>query len=114
MNQPPGGGPPGMPDMGALFAQAQQLQQKMMDAQERAKKLVAEASAGGGMVIATVSGELQIVSLRIDPQCVDPKDVGMLEDLVRAAVNQAMVKAQELVQGEMQQITGGMLPPGLF
>ncbi len=105
---------PDMPDMNALLAQAQQLQQKMLEAQEKAKVRTVEASAGGGMVTATVSGALEVTALHIDPQCVDPKDVAMLEDLVRAAVNQALIKAQEMMQGEMQQMAGGMLPPGLF
>ena len=104
----------GPPDMSALLAQAQQLQQRMMEAQERAKAMSAEASAGGGMVTATVSGGLELTRLTIEPQCVDPRDVGMLQDLVIAAVNQAMRKAQEMVQGEMQSVAGGMLPPGLF
>jgi DNA-binding YbaB/EbfC family protein len=106
--------PPGTPDLSGLLAQAQQLQQKMLDAQERAKAQSVDASAGGGMVTAQVSGALQITALKIDPQCVDPRDVGMLQDLVIAAVNQALLKAQEMVQGEMQQVAGGMLPPGLF
>jgi hypothetical protein len=110
MNPPQGGGPP---DLSNLFAQAQQLQQKMMEAQERAKAKVVEASAGGGIVTARVNGAFEVVSLKIDPQVVDPKDVGMLEDLVRAAVNQALAKAQEMMQGEMQSVAGGMMP-GLF
>lgn len=104
----------GPPDMSALLAQAQQLQQRMMEAQERAKARTVEASAGGGMVTATMNGALELVSLSIEPQCVDPRDVGMLQDLVIAAVNQAMHKAQEMMQGEMQSVAGGMLPPGLF
>ena len=105
---------PDMPDMNALFAQAQQLQSKMMEAQERAKQQSVEASAGGGMVVASVNGALQLTSLKIDPQAVDARDVGMLQDLVIAAVNQALLKAQEMVQGEMQTVAGGMIPPGLF
>ncbi len=115
MAQPPGvPAPPGPASLEGLLAQAQQLQQKMMDAQERARGLSVEASAGGGMVVAQVNGALQLTSLKIDPQAVDPRDVGMLQDLVIAAVNQAMIKAQEMVQGEMQTVAGGMLPPGLF
>lgn len=106
--------PPQTPNLEGLLAQAQQLQQKMMDAQERAKTLTVDASAGGGMVVAQVNGALQLTSLKIDPQAVDARDVGMLQDLVIAAVNQALLKAQEMVQGEMQTVAGGMLPPGLF
>lgn len=109
MTQPP----QGPPDLSNLFAQAQQLQQQMLAAQERAKSKSVDASAGGGMVTATVNGSLEVTSIKIDPQCVDPKDMGMLEDLVRAAVNQALTKAQEMMQGEMQSVAGGMLP-GLF
>ena len=105
--------PPGPPDLNHLLAQAQQLQQQMVEAQERAKTRTVEAAAGGGMVTATVNGALEIISLKIDPACVDPKDVGMLQDLVIAAVNQAVLKAQEMMQGEMQQLAGGMMP-GLF
>jgi DNA-binding YbaB/EbfC family protein len=110
MNFPPGG----PPDFSQLLAQAQQLQQQMLDVQERAKAKTAEASAGGGMVTATVSGGLELRALKIDPACVDPKDLSMLQDLVIAAVNQAIAKAQEMVQEEMKQVAGGMLPPGLF
>jgi DNA-binding YbaB/EbfC family protein len=111
MNLPGGGNPP---DLGNLLAQAQQLQQQMLAAQERAKSLTVEASAGGGMVSATVTGAMELRSLKIDPSCVDPKDLGMLQDLVIAAVNQALVKAQEMMQAEVQKVAGGMLPPGLF
>lgn len=106
--------PPGTPSLEGLLAQAQQLQSKMMEAQERAKQQSVEASAGGGMVVASVNGALQLTSLKIDPQAVDARDVGMLQDLVIAAVNQALLKAQEMVQGEMQTVAGGMIPPGLF
>jgi len=106
--------PPQTPDLSGLLAQAQQLQQKMMDAQERARQQLVEASSGGGMVSAQVNGALQLTALKIDPQAVDPRDVGMLQDLVIAAVNQALLKAQEMIQGEMQSVAGGMLPPGLF
>ncbi len=108
MNFPPGG-----PDFGNLLAQAQQLQQQMLEVQEKAKQKTVEASAGGGMVVATVTGGLEIKSLKIDPQAVDPNDLTMLQDLVIAAVNQALLKAQEMVQEEMRKVAGGMLPPGM-
>ncbi|MSP61498.1 MAG: YbaB/EbfC family nucleoid-associated protein [Myxococcales bacterium] len=111
----PPGGPDGALDFGNLFAQAQRLQQEMMQAQEQAKLLTVEASSGGGMVTATVSGGMELRALKIEPGCVDPKDVTMLQDLVIAAVNQALAKAQEMVQDEMRKLAGGMqLPPGLF
>ena len=107
--------PSGPPDLSNLFAQAQQLQQQMMAAQERARAQTVEASAGGGMVTAIVSGALEVRSIKVDPQCVDPKDLTMLEDLVVAAVNQALAKAQQMIQEEIQSVAGGMMmPPGLF
>lgn len=108
--------PPEVPvDLGNLFAQAQRLQQEMLQAQEQAKTRSVEASSGGGMVTATVTGGGELRALKIDPNCVDPKDVGMLQDLVIAAVNQALAKAQEMMQEEMRKLAGGMsLPPGLF
>ena len=103
------------PDLNQLMQQAQALQQKMMEAQEDAKQKTVEASAGGGMVTATMTGGFELRSLKIDPQAIDPKDVTMLQDLVIAAVNQAIQKAQEMMAEEMQKVTGGMgLPLGLF
>lgn len=113
MPQPPDGS--GGLDFGNLFAQAQKLQQDLLAAQEAAKSRTVEASSGGGMVTATVSGAIELRALKIDPSCVDPKDVGMLQDLIIAAVNQAVAKAQEMVQAEVQKLAGGMqLPPGLL
>jgi DNA-binding YbaB/EbfC family protein len=110
MPQPPEG-----LDFNNLFAQAQKLQQDLMEAQEAARAKTVEASSGGGMVTATVSGALEVRALTIDPSCVDPKDVGMLQDLIIAAINQALAKAQEMVQGEVSKLAGGMqLPPGLL
>ncbi len=107
--------PPDGLDFGNLFQQAQKLQQDLLDAQEKAKARTVEASAGGGMVTATVTGGLELRSLKIDPQVVDPKDVAMLQDLVIAAVNQAIARAQEMVQDEVKKLAGGMqLPPGLL
>lgn len=111
MTTPPQG-PPGF-DFNQLLSQAQALQQQMAAAQERARGITVEAASGGGMVTAVVDGGLQLRSLRIEPQVVDPKDVVMLQDLVVAAVNQAITKAQELAQQEMQKAAGGMLP-GMF
>jgi DNA-binding YbaB/EbfC family protein len=109
MNFPPGG----PPDFSGLLAQAQQLQQQMIEVQEKAKQKTVEASAGGGMVVATVTGGLELKALKIDPQCFDPKDPSMLQDLVIAAVNQALAKAQEMVKEEVQRVAGGLLPPGM-
>lgn len=103
------------PDLNALFAQAQQLQQELLKSQEAAKARTVEASAGGGMVVATMTGGGELRALKIDPQVVDPKDITLLQDLVIAAINQAFQKAQEMVAEELQKVTGGMgLPPGLL
>lgn len=96
------------PDFSGLLAQAQQLQQDMLRVQEEAKLKTVEATSGGGMVTAKMTGGLALASLKIDPQCVDPKDLGMLEDLIIAAVNQAIFKAQGLMQEEMQKVAGGL------
>jgi DNA-binding YbaB/EbfC family protein len=105
--------PPGGPDFNSLLAQAQQLQQQMLEVQEKAKSKTVEAAAGGGMVTATVTYGLELKALKIDPQAVDPKDLTMLQDLVIAAVNQALAKAQEKMQEEMRHVAGGLLPPGM-
>jgi len=104
-------------DLNAMMQQAAQLQQKMQEAQEEAKQKTVEASAGGGMVTVVISGGMEIRAIKIDPQVIDPKDPGMLQDLVAAAVNQAIQKAQALTAETVQQAMGplaGMLPPGLF
>jgi DNA-binding YbaB/EbfC family protein len=111
-----GGGPPGF-DLGAMMQQAQELQAEMVKAQEAAKQKVVEATAGGGMVTVQMTGGLEVRKIKIDPSVVDAKDVGMLEDLIAAAVNQAVKKAQELTAAAMQAAMGplgGMLPPGLL
>jgi len=102
------------PDLGALMQQAQMMQQRMMEAQEAARQKTVEASAGGGMVTVVVTGGMELKSIKIDPSVIDPKDVGMLQDLVLAAVNQGLQKAQELMATEMQSVTGGLNIPGLF
>jgi DNA-binding YbaB/EbfC family protein len=109
-----GGGFPGGFDLGAMMQQAQRLQEQMLQAQEEAKQKTVEASAGGGMVTVTISGGLEIRALKIDPTCIDPKDPTMLQDLIIAAVNQAIQKAQELQAGAVQSVTGGLNLPGLF
>jgi DNA-binding YbaB/EbfC family protein len=112
MSQPPSDGPL---DFNALFAQAQRIQQDMMQAQDQEKARTDEASSCGVMVTATVTGGGELRALRIDPQCVDARDVAMLQDLIIAAVNQAIAKAQEMMQDEMRKLAGGMsLPPGLL
>ena len=109
-----GGGFPGGFDLGAMMQQAQQLQEQMLKAQEEAKSKLVEASAGGGMVTVTMTGGFEVRAVKIDPACIDPKDPAMLQDLVIAAINQAIVKAQELQAGAVSSVTGGLNIPGLF
>ena len=95
--------------MQEMMAKAQQMAQKL---QEEMKKKTAEGQAGGGMVVATVSGEGDLVKLKIDPRAVDPGDVSMLEDLVVAAVRDAHARVKEMLSTEMRKVGGGMgLPP---
>jgi DNA-binding YbaB/EbfC family protein len=93
-------------DFKNIIAQAQEMSGKLKQVQEQLRHRTVEATVGGGMVEATVNGQLELVSVRIDPQAVDPRDVDMLQDLIVAAVNQAMVRAKEMAQSEMQSATG--------
>lgn len=102
------------PDLSAMMAEAQKLQQKLQEAQEAAKKQVVEGSAGGGMVTVEVTGGLEVRRIKIDPNIVDKNDVSMLEDLIAAATNQALAKAQALQGDAMRSATGGLSIPGLF
>ena len=101
------------PNMNQMLKQVQQMQAEMMKAQEGLKDEIVEASAGGGMVTVKVSGELEIKDLTIDPEAVDPEDVEMLQDMVLAAVNEAMTSSQELANKKMGGITGGLGDLGL-
>ncbi len=102
--------------MGDIMKQAQKMQEKMQKIQDELADLQVEASSGGGMVTVVANGKQEILEVRIDKQVVDPEDVEMLEDLVVAAVNQAMEKAQELANDEMGKAAGDMLGnlPGGF
>lgn len=100
---------PQQPNMQQLLKQAQKLQQDMLAAQESLKDEVVEASAGGGMVKVEVTGDLNIKSIRIDPQAVDPEDVELLQDMVLAAVNEALRSAQELAAAKLGGLAGGGL-----
>jgi DNA-binding YbaB/EbfC family protein len=93
--------------------QAQQMQEKLARIQEELKGRHVEASSGGGMVTATASGAQEIVGLKIERDIVNPDDVEMLQDLVRAAVNESLKKAREMMAEEMGKVTGGMSIPGL-
>jgi len=100
-------------DMGKLMKQAQQMQAKMMRVQEELESKTVEATSGGGMVTAVVNGKHELVSLKIEKDVVDPADIEMLQDLVVAAVNEGVRKAQEMAQEEMSKLTGGLNIPGL-
>jgi hypothetical protein len=97
-----------------MMRQAQMMQKKMSTLQEELKTREVEASAGGGMVTVVATGSQDIVSVKIDKAVVDPADVDMLQDLVLAAVNDALKKAREMQQSEMAALTGGLKIPGLF
>lgn len=100
--------------LGDIMRQAQALQERMAKLQEEAAKKTVEASSGGGMVTAKVSGRQQLLSLTIDPEVVKSGDVEMLQDLIVAAVNEGLRKSQELMAEEMKGMTGGLNIPGLF
>lgn len=104
----------GMGDMARLMKQAQEMQGKLAEAQERVASIEAEGASGAGMVRATVSGKGELKRLVLDPALMTPADREVLEDLVIAAVNDAHAKAQEAAQGEMAKLTEGLpLPPGM-
>ncbi|HUH00706.1 MAG TPA: YbaB/EbfC family nucleoid-associated protein [Kofleriaceae bacterium] len=102
-----------MPDLSAIMNMAQKLQGDVTRVQEELGNQTCEASAGGGMVVAVVNGKYELVELRVEKDVVDPNDVAMLQDLIVAAVNQAMVKVREMTQAEMAKLTGGMNIPGM-
>ena len=104
---------PQQPNMQQLLKQAQKMQQEMLAAQEALKDEVVEASAGGGMVTAKVSGDLVVKAIEIDPQAVDPDDVELLQDMILAAVNEAVRSAQELASARLGGIAGGLGSLGL-
>ena len=101
-------------NMQALARQAQKLQQQMTKMQEELEAKEYEASSGGGMVTVKVNGKKEVLSLEIKPEAVDPEDVEMLQDLVMAAVNEALRTAGDTMEREMSTLTGGMNVPGLF
>jgi len=104
-----------MTDLQQLMQLSQQLQSKMTELQQSLESTTLTASSGGGMVTITVDGKGQVKRVQIDPTCVDPRDVEMLEDLVLAAVSEAQTKAQSVYEQEMRKATGGlpMNIPGL-
>lgn len=103
-----------MKGMGNMMKQAQKLQSKMLKLQEELAEKTVETTAGGGMINVVANGRQQIVSISIDKEVVDPDDVEMLQDLVLAAVNDALAKAQDMVSSEMGKLTGGFNLPGML
>src|SRR5215218_2833323 len=99
---------PGGLDLNAMMKQAQQMQAEMAEAQEKLKDEVIDASAGGGMVKVKMSGDLRLLELAIDPEAIDPEDAELLQDMVLAAVNEALRSAQELAASKMGGVTGGL------
>lgn len=104
----------GMPNMGNLMKTAQKLQEKMTKLQEELGEKTVETSSGGGMVTVVANGKQEIVSIKIDPEVIDTSDVEMLEDLVLAAVNDALYQAKQMVTEEMSKLTGGVKIPGIM
>ena len=101
-------------NMQQLARQAQKLQQQMTKVQEELEAREYEASAGGGMVTVKVTGKKELVALEIKPEAVDPDDVEMLQDMVMAAVNEALRTANDTMEREMGKLTGGLSMPGFF
>jgi DNA-binding YbaB/EbfC family protein len=101
-------------NMGSMLARAQKMQADMAAAQAEVETAEVEAAAGGGVVTVRANGAKKILSVKISPDAVDPDDIEMLEDLVTAAVNEALNKADELMKDKMSGITGGMDLGGMF
>jgi len=101
----------GMGNMQKMLRQAQEMQENM---QRELGEMRVEGSSGGGMVVVTLDGSKSLMSIKLDPEVVDKDDVEMLQDLILAAVNDALAKSQEMVSGEMGKLTGGMKIPGLM
>ncbi|HDH34689.1 MAG TPA: YbaB/EbfC family nucleoid-associated protein [Nitrospirae bacterium] len=99
--------------LGDLMKQAQKMQQEMGKIQEESKKKTVEASSGGGMVVVVANGAQEIISIKIEKDVVNPEDIEMLQDLVAAAVNEALRMAQQMVGDDMSKLTGGMNIPDM-
>lgn len=99
--------------LGNIMREAQKMQAEMQRMQEEARKKTVEATAGGGMVTVVANGAGELVSIKIEKDVVDPEDIEMLQDLVLAASNEALRRAQEMVNEEMSKLTGGLKIPGL-
>ncbi|SMB89064.1 hypothetical protein SAMN00808754_0104 [Thermanaeromonas toyohensis ToBE] len=104
----------GMGNMGKVMKQVQKMQSQLAKIQEELAQRTVEATSGGGAVRVIVNGKQEIVSLHISPEAIDPEDVEMLQDLIVAAVNEALRRSQEMMASEMAKITGQLKLPGLF
>ncbi len=102
------------PNIKEMMRQAQRLQAKIGQLQNELATKEIEASVGGGMVKVVANGKSEIVSITIEKEVVDPEDVEMLQDLVVSAVNEALTRSKEMVEGEMAKLTGGLKLPGMF
>jgi DNA-binding YbaB/EbfC family protein len=100
--------------LGSILKQAQEIHSKISQLQEEMAGKKVEAGSGGGMVNVVMNGKQEVLSIRIDPEVVNREDVEMLQDLIVAAVNEAIRKSQELMTEEMKKVTGGLSIPGLF
>lgn len=103
-----------MKNLTQMMKQAQKLQSKMLEMQAELGNRTVSAQAGGGMVEAVVNGRQELVSLRIEKEVATPDDVDMLQDLILAAVNEALNRAREMMAQEMSKLTGGLQIPGMF
>lgn len=103
-----------MKNMNQMMKQVKKMQEQMEKAQEELGNKTVEGTAGGGVVTVTVTGHKQVVAVNIEPEAVDPDDVEMLQDLILAAINDAMSQVEELASEDLGKLTGGMNIPGLF
>lgn len=101
-------------NMNNLLKQAQQMQSKIATLQKELEARELETSSGGGMVKITINGKQEIISFNLNPECVDPSDVEMLEELIKTGINQAVKESQDMVSSAMSKVTGGVNIPGLF
>ena len=102
-----------MPNMNQMMQQARKMQQQLAEAQASLQSQTVDASAGGGMVKVTVGGDMELKSIQIDPEAVDPDDIEMLQDMIVAAVNEGLRGVEELANRQMGAITGGLNIPGM-
>lgn len=103
-----------MKGMGNMMKEAQKLQARMLKLQEELAEKTVESAVGGGMIKVVANGRNQVVAIRIEKEVVNPEDVEMLQDLILAAVNDALTKSQEMVATQMSKLTGGLNIPGLI